>query len=203
MRDPHQPLARGHERLREPARHHALRQQLLRIGRPEARRRRPAAHAQIAQPARPVLEVGLEQEDRVAEAAVALLLLGAQARDEVLGRRLRDAGAERRQELVGQRPVAGQEAGVEQRRRRRQVVGRQRQRLIVGAHRVARRRPWRPTAGTGSPRPASARRCPASWRTAPVGPGPRMARAPRGRSRRWRRWRPASCTSRPRARRRR
>ena len=136
MRDAHQPLGRGRERLRQPARHHALGEQLLRIGRPEARHRGPAAHAQVAQPARPVLEVRLEQKDRVAEAAVTLLLLGAQARHEVLRRRLRDAGPERGQELVGQRAIAGQEARVEQRRRGRQVVGRQRQRLIVGPHRV-------------------------------------------------------------------
>ena len=134
--DAHQPLGRGGERLRQPAGHHALGEQLLRIGRPEARHRGPAADAEVAQPARPVLEVGFEKKDRVAEPAVTRLLLGAQARHEVLRRGLGDPGPKRGQELVGQRAIAGQEARVEQRRRGRQVVGRQRQRLVVGSYRV-------------------------------------------------------------------
>ena len=137
--DAHQPFRRGRERLGEPARHHALRQQLLRDRDvPKRAMRRPAPDAEIAQAARAVLEVGLEQEDRVAEAAVALLLLGAQAGHEVLRRRLGDPRPEGGQELVRQRLVARHEARVEKRGRGRQVVGGQRQRLVVGAHGVAR-----------------------------------------------------------------
>ena len=99
----------------------------------EARLRRPAADAEIAHAARPVLEIGLEQEDRVAEAAVARPLLGAQPRHEVLGRRLGHARAEFRQKLAPQRLVAGQKARVEQRGRRRQIALGQRQRLLERA----------------------------------------------------------------------
>ena len=133
---PHQPLDAAVNACASRPVITPMRQQLLRIGRAEAGLRRPATDAEIAQAARAVLQIGLEQEDRVAEAAVAFLLLGAQARHEVLRRGLGDARAEGGQELVGQRPIAGQEARVEQRRRRRQIVGRQRQRLIVGAHGV-------------------------------------------------------------------
>src|SRR3982750_2559229 len=100
--DTHQPLRRPREPRPGPARHDAELEELLRIRRPEAGLRRPAPDAEIAQAARAILEVRLEQEDRVAEAAVPFLLLGPKARDEVLRRRLRDPGPERGQELVGE-----------------------------------------------------------------------------------------------------
>ena len=136
--DPQQPVGRRPEGLGQPPRHHPLRLQRRGIGRPEAGRRRPPPHAEIAHPARPVLEVGLEQEDRVAEAAVAGLLLRPQPGHEVLGGRLGDAGPEGTQELVRQRLVPHHEMGVEQRRRRGQIGLGQGQGLVEGPHGVAR-----------------------------------------------------------------
>ena len=88
-------------------------------------------------PPGPVLEVGLQQEDGVAEAAVPGALLGAQAGHEVLGGRRGDAGAKLRQESVREVLVSQQEARVQERRRRRQIGRRQRQRLLERPHGVA------------------------------------------------------------------
>ena len=134
--DAQQPLVGGRERRRQALGHHALGLQLARVAGPEARHRGPAADAQIAHPAGAVLEVGLQQEDGVAEAAVARLLLGAQAGHEVLGGGGRDARAELAQQLVGQRAVADHEARVQQRGRGRQIGHRQLQRLVERADRV-------------------------------------------------------------------
>ena len=65
---------------------------------PEPGHRRPAADAEIAHAARAVLQVGLEEKDRVAEPAVARGLLGPQAGHEVLGGRLGHPLAKRVQE---------------------------------------------------------------------------------------------------------
>ncbi len=135
--DPQQPLGRGDEGLGQPPGHDPLVQQLLGVRRAEAGHRRPAPDAEVAHAAGAVLEIGLQQEDRVAEPAVTRLLLGAQARHEVVGRGLGDAGAERVQELLAQLDVARQEARVQQRRRGGQIAGRQRQRLIVRADGVS------------------------------------------------------------------
>ncbi len=132
-----QPLARGLKRDREPLVHHPLGLQVARLAAAEARHRRPAPDAQIAHPARTVLQVGLEQEDGVAEAAVPRPLLGAQPGHEVLGGGRGDARAKLGQKAVRQRLIADEEARVEQRRRRGQVRLRQRQRLIERPHGVA------------------------------------------------------------------
>ena len=111
----------------------------------------------------------------------------------VLATRLRNASRKRRAQLL----VAGQEPGVEQgggRRRDRWPAGRAPGRT-TGRH--ARRRPWRPTAGRGSPRPASGPPVRASWRTRPGGRDRSRAPAHSGRSRRSRRPPPACCTSPP------
>jgi hypothetical protein len=67
----------------------------------EAGQRRPAPRAQVAQPPGTVLEVGLEQEDGVAEAGVAGPLLGPQPRHQAVGRGPGHPGP-----VQGQEPIA-------------------------------------------------------------------------------------------------
>ncbi len=132
--DAQQPLGGVDECLRQTPGHHPFGQELLGIAGAEAGRRRPPADAEIAHAARTVLQIGLEEKDRVAEPAVARRLLGPQPGHEVLGGRLRHPLAERFQEAAPQILVPGQEARVEEGGGRRQIAGRQRQRLVVRPH---------------------------------------------------------------------
>ena len=199
-RDAHaqQPLGGGRERRREAPRHDALLLQLARVARAEARRGRPASDAQIAHAAGPVLEVGLEQEDRVAEAAVARALLGAQAQPRSPRRPSRDARAERRRGSASRGPRRPRGSARRAAPSRPPGPSRAARAPARTSARRGRRRPWRPTAGRGSPRRASGRRRPAARRTARAGRGPSKARARSGRSRPSRGWRRAWGTSRPR-----
>ncbi len=189
-----QPLGGVDERLRQAPGHHPLGQELLGVGGPEAGHRRPAADAQIAHAARAVLEVGLEEEDRVAEPAVAR----ASARRAVGPRSPRrpswppacetppgsGAPAPRPRSGSARRAARWRPPG-------RWPAGRAPDRTI-GRH--ARRRPWRPTAGKESPRPGSGRPARASWGTTRGGRDRSRAPARGGRTRRSRRPPPASCT---------
>ena len=126
------------ERVGQPFGHHAQILQAPGIRGAESRHGGPAPHAQVAHPARAVLQVGLQQEDGGAEPAVAFLLLLAQSGHEVLG-----GGGGDRSAVVGQEPLRQAPASPirkrasSKRRGRRQIAGRQRQRLFVGPHRVS------------------------------------------------------------------
>ena len=98
---------------------------------------RPPQRVHVAQPAVAVLEVGLEQVGDVAGLAPALDDLGAQGVEPAPAvappPRERPRVTSRGAELV----VAGQRPGAEQRRRRVEVVGGQRQLVVERAHGVA------------------------------------------------------------------
>ncbi len=103
----------------------------------------PGQGVDVTHAAPALLEVGLQQERHLAGPQVALTDPGGQGGQPALGPlvplELGPAG-----QLVGQRPVAGQVAGLEQAGRRVEVVGRQGQRLLRGAHGVAELQPGVP-----------------------------------------------------------
>jgi hypothetical protein len=132
-----QPLPGRLEGGRLAGRHLAHALQRPRVARAEPGQGRPPPRAKVAQPAGTVFQVWLEQEDRVTEARVAGPLLGAQPGDQAVGGGPGHPRAVQGQEAIPQRPIAGQEARVQQRRRRGQVGRRQLQRLGHRAHGVA------------------------------------------------------------------
>ena len=102
----------------------------------EVSRFHPMQRVDVTQTAASILEVRLEQEGHLARRRVATLDRGAQLDEPRLGP-LAPAGKGPGSQVVGQALVTHEMAGVEERRSRRQVVGRQAGRFLHGAHGVA------------------------------------------------------------------
>ena len=136
--DAQQEVARRLEHRHLPWRGETHRHQLgQRADRPP-RASRPHRGRQIAQRTDALLEVWLQQVERVAEAIVARPLLVGQLAHEVVGvAARRDHLARGALEVGDDVDVAGHVAGVEQRGRGRQIVARQLGRRARVAHRVA------------------------------------------------------------------
>jgi hypothetical protein len=104
----------------------------------EARARSPARSVEVANAARAALHVGLEQVHRASEAGVTPGRLVVQALHEGGERAAVEEPAPRAiEQLRHQRLIAGDGAQIEQRRGRRQIVLRERQRLVGVHHLVA------------------------------------------------------------------
>ena len=104
---------------------------------------RPRQGVDVAHAAPALLQVGLEQEGDLARPLVALAHAGRQGGEPALGP-LAPLQLGLARQLVAERAVAGQVAGLEQTGGGVEVVGRQGQRLLHRAHRVAQLQPGVP-----------------------------------------------------------
>ena len=91
----------------------------------KARLRGPPAYAQVTNATRPILEVGFEHEDSVAEARMPAILLLAQAHHQTVWPGSSHASLVARKKVGREMFVTNQEPGIEQSRGRGQILVRQ------------------------------------------------------------------------------